>query len=631
MSRLLLTLILIIGICQFNSATEYHVSPSGKDTSTGSKDAPFQTISKAASVAYPGDIIIVRAGTYREYISPPRGGEIDNPIVYQAVAGEKVEIKGSEVIKNWQRFVGDVWKVSIPNSFFGDYNPYRVIISGDWFNDLGRIHHTGEVYLNGKSFHESPTLQNVIHPIPNSAIIDKDGSKYTWYCETDQNHTYIYANFQGLNPNQELVEINVRKCCFYPSEPGKDYITVRGFHMSQAATPWAPPTAEQPGLLGTHWSKGWVIENNIISDSKCVGITLGKERSTGQNVWLNNPCKDGATHYNEVIMRALAIGWSKEKIGSHIVRNNIIHSCEQAGIVGSLGAVFSEIYGNHIYNIWAKRMFTGAEMAGIKIHASIDMLIKNNCIHHTGRGIWIDWMAQGTRITGNVLYENTTDDIFSEVNHGPYLVDNNVLLSPVSLRDWSEGGAYVHNLFGGAILHRQVLNRFTPYHFAHTTEVAGLRNTYGGDNRFYNNVFVKGYDALPAKNGSFGLSVYNDLDTPCFAEGNFYYGGSIPYQLESGQNVNVAFDSKMSILEENDGTYLSVRLDGDLTAHKVHPVSTKRLGKTRLNGLPFEDPLAKPIDFSYDLLGLQRSPLNPKVGPIERLQTGQNKIMIWKK
>ncbi len=43
---------------------------------------------------------------------------------------------------------------------------------------------------------------------------------------------------------------------------------------------------------------------------------------------------------------------------------------------GSLGAAFSQITNNNIYNIWTKRLFTGAEIAGIKIHASIDLLIR---------------------------------------------------------------------------------------------------------------------------------------------------------------------------------------------------------------------------------------------------------------
>ncbi|MFU8768538.1 MAG: hypothetical protein ACNA7H_02285, partial [Desulfotignum sp.] len=46
--------------------------------------------------------------------------------------------------------------------------------------------------------------------------------------------------------------------------------------MMHAAPNWAPPTAEQVGLIGTHWSKGWIIEDNHISHSTCTGITLGK-------------------------------------------------------------------------------------------------------------------------------------------------------------------------------------------------------------------------------------------------------------------------------------------------------------------------------------------------------------------
>ncbi len=479
------------------SAREYHVSVNGNDSNDGSAPNPFRTISHASVKAFPGDVIIVHQGTYRERIDPPRGGGSDTRrIVYKAGEGEDVHIKGSEVINGWEKFSGNVWKVTLPNAFFGDYNPYKDIIVGDWFNDHGRDHHTGQVYLNGKAMYETGILQKVLDPEPFPDSRNREASVCTWYCEADEGHTYIYANFQGKNPNRELVEINVRKSCFYPSEPGKNYITVKGFRMSQTATQWAPPTAGQVGLIGTHWSKGWIIEDNVISDSRCTGITLGKDRKTGHNVWLNNPCKGGATHYNEVIFRALDIGWSRETIGSHTVRNNTIFNCEQAGIVGSMGAVFSRITGNHIHDIWTQRLFSGAEIAGIKIHASIDMLIEGNCIHNTGRGIWIDWMAQGTRITRNLLFDNTTDDIFSEMNHGPYLIDNNICLSPIGFKDLSEGGALVHNLFTGRIssLHNHGPHRYTPYHMPHSTKVAGLKNIVVDDYRFYNNIFTKGKD-----------------------------------------------------------------------------------------------------------------------------------------
>ena len=78
------------------SAKEFHVSVSGNDTAKGSASKPFKTISAAARVAQPGDVITVHQGTYRERVNPPRGGTSDTKrIVYQAAPGEKVEIKGS--------------------------------------------------------------------------------------------------------------------------------------------------------------------------------------------------------------------------------------------------------------------------------------------------------------------------------------------------------------------------------------------------------------------------------------------------------------------------------------------------------------------------------------------------------
>ena len=122
-----------------------------------------------------------------------------------------------------------------------------------------------------------------------------------------------------------------------------------------------------------------IIENNVISDSKCTGVTLGKDRRSGHNVCAKNPGKDGARLYNEVIIRALENGWSKETIGSHIVRNNTIFNCEQAGICGSLGAVFSQITDNYIHDIWTKWQFEGDEIAD---HAVIRVLRSEDVIYH---------------------------------------------------------------------------------------------------------------------------------------------------------------------------------------------------------------------------------------------------------
>ena len=144
-------------------AAEFHVAPSGNDANPGTQAAPLRTIQRAADLAQPGDVITVHEGVYRERINPPRGGESDaKRIVYQAAPGEKVEIKGSEVVKNWVKVQDDVWKVTLPNSFFGSFNPYSDLIRGDWFNAKGREHHTGAVYLNGDWLIEAAKLDDVL-------------------------------------------------------------------------------------------------------------------------------------------------------------------------------------------------------------------------------------------------------------------------------------------------------------------------------------------------------------------------------------------------------------------------------------------------------------------------------------
>ena len=486
----------------------YHVSKQGSDKNNGMKDFPFLTIQKAADVAVAGDTIIVHEGEYREWVRPRNGGLHENcRIVYQAAEGEHVVIKGSERITDWENVEGTVWKVVLPNVFFGEENPFALAVMGDWLLEpYDKPVHRGDVYLNGQSFYEAKSIEEVKNPQiryvspyetwknREEKILESECTIYQWYANVDENTTAIYANFHGVDPNEEVTEINVRSYCFYPEVTGLDYITVSGFEMAQAATPWAPPTAVQPGLIGCHWSKGWIIENNDIHDAKCSGISLGKEVSTGNNEYTKNFKRPGYQNQLEAVFKAKKIGWSKETIGSHIVRNNRIHDCGQNAIVGHLGCIFSEIYGNEIYNIATKHEFYGHEIAGIKLHAAIDTQIHNNYIHHCSLGMWLDWEAQGTRVSCNI-FDCNNRDIMIEVTHGPHIVDNNIFTSDFAMVNAAQGGAYIHNLIGGFIQHYPEMHRATPYHYPHSTEILGTALVYGSDDRWYQNIFVDKQEA----------------------------------------------------------------------------------------------------------------------------------------
>jgi alpha-N-arabinofuranosidase len=598
--------------------------------------------------------VTVHAGTYRERVNPPRGGISDRErITYRAAPGARVEIKGSEVIQGWETVQPGVWKVTLANSFFGDFNPYTNAIRGDWFNGREREHHTGAVYLNGDWLTEAVTLEEVLMPVgtkpawliggdrqaagESDAFLKERGlNPQLWFAQVDPTHTTLWAQFEGVNPNEQKVEINVRQSVFYPDRPGRNFITVRGFALRQAATPWAPPTAEQIGLIGTHWSKGWIIEHNIISHSVCTGVTLGKHGDE-----FDNTSADTAEGYVKTIERAQAhpLSWTRENIGHHVVRHNTISHCEQAGIVGSLGAAFSIVEGNVIHDAHVRRLFTGAEMAGIKFHAAIDGVIRGNHIYRTHRGLWLDWMTQGTRVTGNLFHDNSSEDLFVEVNHGPFMVDNNLFLSPTSLLDMSQGGAFVHNLFAGRITNRPEPDRETPYHPPHSTLVAGLAVTTGGDHRFFNNILVGDGKSPSAETkgdlrelrwiSSHGLWGYDGRTFPLRTGGNVYYHGAEPYALEtrplllSDRNPGVRLDQK-------DGRrVLHLTLDRELQEAETDRVTTEMLGVARIPELPYANRDGSPLAIDTDYFGKRRSKAQPTPGPFEKVGVGARTFIVW--
>lgn len=498
----------------------YYVDCNAKPHGDGTLEKPFKRIQDAAKIAVAGDEVVVADGVYHEEVSPCNAGTKKAPIVYRAANRRGAVITGAERFDSWEKYEGDVWKLVVPNEFFHSYNPYTTLVWGDWLNQ-GYDAHTGEVYLNGKSLYEQGSLEKVLNPEYYDASWDREFTKHVWYtCQAeDKEETIIYANFQGKNPNEEVVEINVRPHCFYPAMEHINYITLSGFVVNKAATNWAPPTALQDGMIGPHWSIGWVIEDCEVSHSKCSGISLGKyKQENNDNKWSRYKYKDGAQTQRDCTFIAQLDGWSKETIGSHVIRNCDIHDCGQTGIVGNLGCVFSIVENNHIHHINNKRNLAGAEIGGIKFHAPIDVIIRNNHFHDNTRGIWLDWQTQGTRITGNLFHDNCLsrdhllfpeskdglglgEDLWIEIAHGPVTVDNNIMLSERAIKLPTQGVAFVHNLIYGAItaVGRGVKNgsvkydstRYTPIHIPHRTEVCGVMSILHGDVRFYNNIFVQ--------------------------------------------------------------------------------------------------------------------------------------------
>ena len=613
---------------EISAVAEIHVSAAnGDDSAAGSAAHPLKTISAAAEKAMPGTTVVVHAGVYREWVKPPRGGESDaKRISYQAAPGEKVVITGSDCFTSWEKTSNNVWKLVVPNTYFGKFNPYVEEVHGDWFFGRGRVHRRGMVYLDGAWLPEATDFDTVLRTGDGESIWcsvvegqTHDALQSQAAAASSVGNTTIYARFPpATDPNSGAVEVGVRPTVFTPDKTNIDFITLSGFELRNAATNWAAPTMGQFGLVSAYWNKGWIIEDNEICYSRCSGIALGKysDEFDGQS---------GSTDgYHATIRNALKTGgWTKEKIGSHIVRNNRIHHCGQTGIVGSLGCAFSQVTGNEISDCNTQDIWGGAEMAGIKFHGAIDVVIADNHIHHNGQigGVWLDWMAQGTRITGNLFHDNRGPDLYAEVDHGPIFVANNLFLSPGAYFSRSSGVAFAHNLMAGGVV---VIpdERLTPYMKPHATDQIGLHDCPVGDAHWINNVLANSADLTSYDAAGKGWD--------CHMVGNVFAKSAKASRFDKDALYVPGFDIGAKLVQKANGWYLTLATDEKWKKTAKRPlVTTALLGKAKIpqQGYTFADGSSMAVDADY--LGNRRDASNPFPGPFESPVSGE--VKVWPK
>ncbi len=95
-------------------ATTYFVSEAkGDDSRSGTiaqdPATPWKTIQRAADAMAPGDTCVIRAGTYRETVTPKTGQSFRN---YE---GERVVVSGCDIVspESWKRFRGNIYRATM--------------------------------------------------------------------------------------------------------------------------------------------------------------------------------------------------------------------------------------------------------------------------------------------------------------------------------------------------------------------------------------------------------------------------------------------------------------------------------------------------------------------------------------
>ena len=263
-------------------------------------------------------------------------------------------------------------------------------------------------------------------------------------------------------------------------------------------------------------------------------------------------------------------------------------------------------------------------------------------------------------LTQNLLHDNCppegtpkaegammSQDIFIEVGHGPTLIDNNIMLSPVSVRMATDGIACVHNLMLGSLtaVGGGTGDRYTPYHIRHRTEVAGFMTFLHGDDRFYNNIFIQNYPVEETEtvedmgfkmedNQEVGTHVFDEYPTydewishfeldkpadmsklepyhnkchlPVWVNGNAYFNGAKACVNEKENLMDNENQVKVELVEKDGHYSIKTNVYEFLKDFRTGIINSDILGYAFEPEQRFEDPDGSTIIFDQDYLGEHR-------------------------
>lgn len=82
------------------------------DSNAGTQTSPWRTIGKAINVARAGDVVVIRQGTYREFLNftnySASGTDANRRITYVAYPGEDAVVSGADIVTDWRQ-EGNLW------------------------------------------------------------------------------------------------------------------------------------------------------------------------------------------------------------------------------------------------------------------------------------------------------------------------------------------------------------------------------------------------------------------------------------------------------------------------------------------------------------------------------------------
>ena len=416
----LLFFVPIFGVADVRANTYYVAqSPKAADSNPGTEAAPWKTISRAAAARelQPGDTVVIHAGVYREHIEVKVSGEPARPITFAAAPGNRVVVKGSEMVRGpWTRLTGnatrkepypnafaDVWKILLDESYFTDarfqgcyQDKSRRWVSQVFVNDDRPLQRIGPdpIYKNEACLQLATVGRGLDDLIQDSFFFDP----------ADQT---LYLKMAG-EPAWFSVEVGVRG--FVLTAEKVHDIVIRGLEFRHNRQP------------GGQWSMASLGQCERVTIDECsfrlsdfCGLGIGQSRAcTLRNCDLSyngntglgmGACQDCLVEGCTLLFnnyRRFHAGWHCG--GMKCIPANLrctIRDCEAA------------------YNIASDGIWFDSENGDIRI-------LGNICHHNDGAGIFFEINKKGGIIADNLVYANRGRGIYVSGSQNTWVVHDTV-------------------------------------------------------------------------------------------------------------------------------------------------------------------------------------------------------------
>lgn len=330
-------------------AATYYVSPAGADSSNGSSSAPFRTISHAATVARPGDIVEVRGGVYEEIVKIRSRGTANARITFRSFPGERAVIDGS----------GTAAKTDL------------VQISGAEFVDFAgfEVRNSTRLGIAGWGASNIQLVDNIVH---------------------DSTRGGIYFGYSGFGSARQIV---IQGNTVFNNVLENQYHTMNGGWGQSIGVQYADGVRiadnrvyENDGEgIGVVLSNNVVVQRNTVYDNFSVQIYLDNARQTTLDA--NLVYSTGNTRYYRRGHPAHGISAANEQYSSSnplsdiLIKNNIVVGCRSGFFYGSYergGGLKNVVVANNTFH------GSTGPMLLIDNDAHANTAILNNVFHQVG-------------------------------------------------------------------------------------------------------------------------------------------------------------------------------------------------------------------------------------------------------